>query len=75
MISARYVCRLVCRCGEAVLKESVPLGKIYQVEPESIMHGGMLCGYCGRKTYCDLIQTADGGWLPLPLLELEGASA
>jgi hypothetical protein len=74
MIAATYVRRSVCDCGSAVLRDSVPLGTTYQVEPESIMLGGLLCS-CGRKTYCDLIQTDDGGWLPMDILDLEGAAA
>jgi hypothetical protein len=75
MIAATYARRSVCACGFPVLKESVPMGKSYQVSPESIIHGGILCGGCGQKTCCDLIQTADGGWLPIGILELEGSMA
>ena len=75
MISAIYVQRSICDCGVSVLYDSVPLGRSYQVDPASIIHGGIFCVCCGARTWCDLIQTHDGGWLPLPLLELEAAQA
>jgi hypothetical protein len=74
MIAATYARRSICDCGTAVLKESVPLGTTYQVEPDSIAHGGIICS-CGKATPCDLILTDDGGWLPIGILDLEGASA
>ena len=32
-------------------------------------------GGCGQKTCCDLIQTDNGGWLPIGILELEASMA
>jgi hypothetical protein len=75
MITAHYVRFAICECGCSVLNDDVPLGRAYRVDPCSLMHGGILCGECGKKSSCDLIQTEDGGWLPAGILDFEGAEA
>ena len=75
LILATYVRLSICACNFGVLNEDVPLGRTYQVDPLSIIHGGIWCGGCGRKSSCDLIQTDDGGWLPIGILELEASLA
>ena len=75
-VKAKYVRRSVCECGFSVLKEDIPLGKMYLAYPESIKHGAILCGNCGKKSSIDIIAVVDdrgvsGGMMPLGILELD----
>ena len=58
---AKYVKRSVCECGYPALDESVPLGKLYLVDPATIQPGGVLCGGCGKTSHCELIEVWDEG--------------
>lgn len=77
-VKAKLVRRAICSCGYGVLYDTVPLGKVYTVWPETIFHGGIGCGGCGKRTDCDIITVDDGlsplGYLPLDILELEAAA-
>jgi hypothetical protein len=74
-VSTKYVRTSACECGFPVMNADVPLGKIYRVYPESIEHGKLRCGGCGKISPCDLILADDGvkpmGWLMLAILELD----
>ena len=76
---AKYVKRSVCDCGYPALHEDVPLGKLYLVDPATIRGGGVLCGGCGKKVYCGLIEVWDEGarrqaTLPVSILEIGDAA-
>jgi hypothetical protein len=77
---ARYVKRSLCECGFPVLEESVPIGKLYLVDPNTIRDGGgIICGGCGKKLYCELIEVWDEGagrqaTLPAGILEIGEAA-
>jgi hypothetical protein len=70
IVTARYVQRSICLCGFGVLYDAIPLGKLYQVDLDSIKHGRFVCGSCGTIITCDLIMVPHGGWMPMGILEL-----
>lgn len=75
---AKYVKRSVCDCGYPALHEDVPLGKLYLVDPNTIREGGVLCGGCGKKVRCGLIEVWDQdagrqATLPLGILDVGAA--
>jgi hypothetical protein len=79
-VKAKYVKRSVCDCGFPTLEESVPLGKVYTVYPDSVSPGAILCGGCGSKFPVKFIDADDVGGrigaLPLDIFELdEGLAA
>jgi hypothetical protein len=67
----------ICECGYPALNESVPLGKVYDVD-ESTVSGGytFICGGC-RKTHVDVnvvfARDPRGGFYPMPLGVFEKA--
>lgn len=76
---AKTVRRGICECGYPVLEESVPLGKMYLVDPNTIGPGRIGCGGCGKITACDLIEVWDEGagrqaTMPLGVLQLGEAA-
>lgn len=74
-VKAKYVRRSVCECGFPALHDSVPLGKIYTVYPDTVRNGGILCGGCGARTDLQLIDADDVGGrigtLPLGIFEFD----
>lgn len=65
----------ICDCGFPALNESVPLGKSYEVDEESVKGGfTFICGGC-RKVHPDVkvICARDdrGEYRPLPLAVFE----
>ena len=57
---AKCVRRGICECGYPVLEETVPLGKMYLVDPNTI-RGRIGCGGCGKISPCELIEVWDEG--------------
>lgn len=76
-VKAKYVKRSICECGFPIMRESVPLGKLYLVYPDSVTGGAVLCGGCGSKFPVRLILADDEqscrsiGAVPLEIFELD----
>lgn len=75
IVKAKFVRRSLCKCGFPVLRDNVPLGKIYSVYPESVQPFVYFCGGCHLLNQWAVIWAEDGvvepGWLPLGIFELD----
>lgn len=65
----RYINRSICACGETVLREDVPLGKIYDCDEGHIESATYVCGGCDTPMRIQTINVKDdsGSYRPLPL--------
>lgn len=64
-----YVTASICACGETVLRDEIPLGRIYETDERSISHGTYTCGGCDTSMIIDTIRVKDdsGKYRTLPL--------
>lgn len=75
-VKARTVRLSVCPCGFSLLKDDIPLGTIYEVDPGLTATGTLTCGGC-KKTFSVESFYAfgrgegnHGGFLPKEIFEL-----
>jgi hypothetical protein len=62
-----YVTKVTCSCGSNILKETVALGKKYEVIPDSKAPGSLDCGDCGKTMKLELVLVKDGAlYCPMP---------
>lgn len=74
LMKGKYAKKSICPfCDYEILRDSVPLGKIYDLIPESIQSGGLICGGCGKVTILEIVMTHRGGYLPMPIFEFPQA--
>ena len=70
-IVTRALARLsICKCGYSVLRDSIPVGREYRLDLDSV-RGGFLyqCGQCGAARRVIVVNASDssrGGMNPLP---------
>jgi hypothetical protein len=78
-MKATFVKRSLCECGYAVIREEVPLGKVYDLDLSSIEDGGLICGGCHKDIALKIVMAEDGagyaGFLPLDIFALKEAHA
>lgn len=63
----KYLRKSLCSCGYGVLKDSVPLGAEYYIDPKVTSAGQMQCGGCGKTLEVALVKVvspAPAGWIP-----------
>lgn len=60
----------VCSCEHPLLKESIPLGTEYEIDPAKTCTATFTCGGCGREFRIECVWAAGrtprsrGGYLP-----------
>lgn len=75
--TATYKRTSVCPCGFHILRDDVPIGRKYDVIPETVKNALMVCGGCRAILNLKIIftmpsPTGTAGWIPFDLFELEG---
>lgn len=74
-VEARYVKRNVCPCGYSLLKSTIPLGALYDIDPFRYKIAHLLCGSCGRMNthilcvWVERSPTGFAGWVPQEIFE------
>jgi len=66
----------ICECGFPILNDGIPLGRVYEVDEESVRGGvNMRCGGCGNVlmnlSVIDAREEPSGRFAPLPLAIFE----
>lgn len=66
----------VCPCGFPTLKETIPLGTKYTVDPAHTCEAVLVCGGCKQETKVRCVYVSGrngsaGGWLPEDIFGLE----
>jgi len=66
----------VCPCGFPLLKESIPLGTEYFVDPDNLLPMTFICGGCHKEIrvigiYVHTRQGSEGGYLPIRAFDLK----
>lgn len=75
IVDAKYVKRSICPCGYSILRDEIPLGRIYRVDTERTSIGHLICGECGRQTwnlpiiYAEASDTGWGGWMFMEIFD------
>lgn len=61
MIPARFVKNSLCTCGFPVLNENIPVGTVYQIDPDTRYLGSMICGGCRSLLQLTMVWAAAQG--------------
>ena len=67
----------ICPCGHPVLKDEIPLGTEYEIDPAQTDHFTFICGGCGRHISIEGIWVesrepgTEAGFLPKLIFEAE----
>jgi hypothetical protein len=75
-MKAKFVRYSICICGFPILSDTIPLGTVYEVDPNDTPLGGIICGGCGKDNPATFIWVFSRagerpGYLPKDIFELE----
>ena len=74
-MKVKFVRYSVCECGFPVLKESIPLGTEYEVDPKRLEPCYLICGGCRRRIkiigiWVEHSDKGQAGFLPREIFDL-----
>jgi hypothetical protein len=65
----------ICPCGYGLLRDEIPLGTEYQIDPSIEADCEFTCGGCGRHQHLPSVYTAPGGFFPKIIFEEDNSTA
>lgn len=76
LVEAKFVKRSICPCGHSMLRDEIPLGAVYHVDPARRQIGGLICGGCNLHTrnllmiWAESAATGSVGFLPIEIFDI-----